>query len=347
MDHIVVEGTVTDTRGRDRAVTLLFALPIDAAGWRWDDDMRQGRIIAGEGEFANTVSVQCGATGTMSLYPLAAIHDDRSGLALALDMAHPAQYRLVYHAGTRQFFIAYDFGLVPETERCPGGAEFRFVFFRFDPRWGFRAALQKLAQVFPEYFRVRSREQGLWMPFTDISTVRGWEDFDFKYHEGNNNVPWDNSHGVLSFRYTEPMTWWMPMEKGRPRTIAEAIATRNQLIRGGKGNQGEMARVSEVAGMTDESGEPSLLFRNEPWCDGAIWSLNPNPALPAAAAVRERHARGSERGDRILERRSQSPLARVGRQGTIGRGVSRFARRICDGQPQLSGATISAFRRCH
>jgi len=45
-----------------------------------------------------------------------------------------------------------------------------------------------------------------------------------------------------------------------------------------------MARVSYVAGMRDASGDPCLLFRNEPWCDGAIWSLNPNPGLPAAAA---------------------------------------------------------------
>ena len=283
-DHVVVEGKVTDTRGQDRAVTLLFALPINAAGWRWDDDIRRGRTIEGTGEYANTVPVQCGATGTMSLYPVAAIHDGRSGLALAIDMAHPAQYRLVCHAGTKQFFIAYDWGIVPDTERFPRAAEFRFVFYRFDPQWGFRAAFQKLRQIFPDYFRVRSRGQGLWMPFTDISTVRGWEDFGFKYHEGDNNVAWDDAHGVLSFRYTEPMTWWMRMENGKPRTMAEALRTRAELVRSGRGNERQMARVSEVAGMLDSGGEPSLLFRNEPWCDGAIWSLNPNPALPAGGA---------------------------------------------------------------
>jgi hypothetical protein len=118
-DHIVVQGRVSDTTGKDRAVTLLFALPIDAAGWKWGDDVRRSRVIQGSGEFANTVVVRCGATGTMSLYPLSAVYDDRSGIALAIDMAQSAQYRLTYHAGTKQLFIAYDFGLVKETNAPP------------------------------------------------------------------------------------------------------------------------------------------------------------------------------------------------------------------------------------
>jgi len=73
----------------------------------------------------------------MPLYPLAAVWNERAGLSLALDMDHPAQYRLVYHAGTRQFFIAYDFGLTKATARFPGSAGFRFVLYRFDPRWAF------------------------------------------------------------------------------------------------------------------------------------------------------------------------------------------------------------------
>ena len=94
-------GQISDTTGQDRAVTLLFALPIDATGWRWGDDIRRSRIIEGNREFSNTVRVGCGATGTMSLYPLAALYNESEGLALAIDMGQPALYRLVYHAGTR------------------------------------------------------------------------------------------------------------------------------------------------------------------------------------------------------------------------------------------------------
>lgn len=281
-DHIVVEGTVTDTTGKDRAVLLLFALPIDARGWIWGDDIRRQRIIEGRGEFANVTAVGCGTTGTLSLYPLAAIHDDQTGIALGLDMGQAAQFRLVYHAGTRQFFIAYDFGLVADTREFPGAAKFRFVLYRFDPAWGFRAAYQKYTEIFPDDFRVRSQKQGIWMPFTDVSTVQGWQDFGFRYHEGNNNVRWDDEHGVLSFRYTEPMTWWMSMKPDLPRTEAEALRVRDELASGQAGNAREMAAVSKAAAMFDETGHPALLFRNEPWANGAVWSLNPNPRLPAS-----------------------------------------------------------------
>ncbi|MGD0536820.1 MAG: hypothetical protein ABSC03_04150 [Verrucomicrobiota bacterium] len=281
-DHLTVTGRVTDTAGRDRAVTLVFALPLDATGWRWGDDIRRSRVIHGQGEFANVISVRSGATGTMSLYPVGAVWNERAGLALALDMAEPAQFRVGYHASTRQLFMAYDFGLVKEAERFPGGADFRFVIYRFEPRWGFRAAFQKLRTIFPDYFAVRSRDQGLWMPFTDVSTVHGWEDFGFRYHEGNNNVPWDDAHGVLSFRYTEPMTWWMAMKPELPRTPAAAFRVREELAAGANAEQRRFAAASRVAAMSDEAGEPGLIFRNEPWCNGAVWSLNPNPHLPGS-----------------------------------------------------------------
>jgi hypothetical protein len=280
-DHLAFEGQITDLTGNDRAVLVAFALPIDARGWRWSDDMRRTRLIEGVGEFANTVVVNSGTTGMQSVYPLGCVHDDRSGIALALDMAWPAQYRLVYHAGTRQFLIAYDFGLAKEATRFPSGARFRFVLYRFDQRWGFRAAFQKLTAVFPEYFVVRSRDQGIWMPFTDVSRVEGWRDFGFRYHEGNNNVRFDDEHAILSFRYTEPMTWWMPMSPELPRDEATALKVRDEIANGPPGTNQRMAEVSRTAGMLDADGHPALLFRNEPWANGAVWSLNPNPFLPA------------------------------------------------------------------
>jgi hypothetical protein len=289
-DHLAVSGRVTDPRHQDRAITLVFALPLDAVGWQWGDDIRRARRIEGTGEFIHQVAVRCGATGTMSLYPLGAVYNDQCGLALALDMAHPAQYRLAYHAGARQLLIAYDFGLAgeggdrdahgPGATRRAGAAEFRFVLYRFEPRWGFRAAFQKLMAIFPDYFAVRSREQGIWMPFTDVSKVEGWQDFGFKYHEGNNNVAFDDGHGILSFRYTEPMTWWMPMSKDVARTLAEAVRVRDELANGPNGQSRRMAQAAQSAGMCDEQGQPCVLFRNEPWCNGAVWSLNPNPHLP-------------------------------------------------------------------
>jgi len=34
-DHLVFQGRLTDLTGKDRAVTLMFAVPVGATGWRW------------------------------------------------------------------------------------------------------------------------------------------------------------------------------------------------------------------------------------------------------------------------------------------------------------------------
>jgi hypothetical protein len=282
-NYLGISGRISDRTGKDRAITLVFALPLEAQGWQWGDDIHRERTIAGERDFANETGARCGATGTMSLYPWAAVHNEKYGLAVGIDLANPAQYRLGYHAGTQQFYAAFDFGLVPETQRFPGSADFRIIIFSFNPAWGFRAAAEKYRGLFPDYFAVRSPDQGIWMPFTDISKVQGWADFGFKYHEGNNNVTFDDAHQILSFRYTEPMTWWMSMASGIPRTPASALAVRDTLAQGQNAEQQRRAQISTFTAMQDETGQPCLLFRDEPWCRGAVWSFNPNPYLPVPA----------------------------------------------------------------
>ena len=157
-------GQITDITGQDRAITLMFALPVDAVGWKWHDDVRHSRVIEEGVEYINGVNVHTGATGMMSLYPLGNISNGRDGLTLAMDMDVPAQYRIAYNSWTKQFFIAYDFGLAKETDRFPGSAPFRFVLYRTDAQWGFRSAAKKLYEIFPDYFVCRSRDQGIWMP---------------------------------------------------------------------------------------------------------------------------------------------------------------------------------------
>ena len=280
-DHLAIAGSVTDTTGRDRAVTLLFALPLDATGWQWGDDVRQSRLIGGSGEFANTTSLRCGANGKMSLYPLAAVWSERTGLALALDMDHPAQYRLVYHAGTRQFFIAYDFGLTKDTARFPSSADFRFVLYRFNPRWGFRAALQKYYDLFPQQFARRVTREGVWMPFTDIAKVPGFEDFGFGFQEGASNVPFDDQHGIASFIYVEPMSHWLAMPRDVPRTYDDALSVLNKDLSGARGKQAaEMAAATLTSGIENAEGRLFLHLEKAPWCDGGVFSLVPIRTFP-------------------------------------------------------------------
>jgi hypothetical protein len=202
-------------------------------------------------------------------------------------MNYAAQNRIAYNAATRQFYIVYDFGLTPEKS----SAEFRFVLYRTNPQWGFRDAVQKLYRIFPDMFAVRpeNRTQGLWMPFSDISQVQGWQDFGFRYREAGNDVAtsasdntlaWDDQHGILTFRYSEPMTWWMPMPPDMPRTYENAVAMLQRIADDPRHPQHNSALAVLSSGFRDESGRYPLVFRNEPWANGAVWSLNVTPQLP-------------------------------------------------------------------
>ena len=118
------------------------------------------------------------------------------------------------------------------------------------------------------------------MPFTDVSTVEGWEDFGFKYHEGINNIPFDDSAGILSFRYTEPSTWWMRMQEEIPRTHEGVMQSLDASLESDNAGTRRSARALQVSGTHDSQERLQYLIRDTPWCNGAVFSLNPSPHLP-------------------------------------------------------------------
>lgn len=271
-DGIRLNGLLRDTTGRDRAVTLMFALPVDARGDQWGKGIHEHQTVS-EGEYSDIVTMGTGATGTLSRYPFAAVYGKDYGLSLGLDFDRPCQYRLAYNADTQQFFASFDLALVPDTRAWPSAAPFGLTVTSFDPAWGFRAAAQRYYELFPEAFVCRSPEQGIWMPFAKISQVQGFEDFGFKYKEGNNETVWDDEHGILTFRYTEPSTWWMPMPADMPRTYEAAMAEARRLAEAGN----IKAKALLTSGLFDAQGRYVMLFRDTPWCNGAVFS---NSCLP-------------------------------------------------------------------
>ena len=263
--------TLSAASGKDRAVTLLYVIPIGGDTCSWLHDPRSSVDVEAGREYLNADSFSAGATGRLSRYPLAAVEAKGQGVALGIDMACPAFFRAGYSAVTRELFIAYDIGLAPEKP----SAHVRFCKFMFNPQWGFRAALDGYSRIFEESYRRRTTEQGLWMPFAKISDVNDWQDFGFAFKEGTNETGWDDRHGILTFRYTEPMTWWMSMPKDAPRTIEAALAQARDMSRRGNPE----ARALETSGFHDEAGLFSAQLLDTPWCNGAVWSINSMPAI--------------------------------------------------------------------
>jgi hypothetical protein len=114
------------------------------------------------------------------------------------------------------------------------------------------------------------------MPFARISQIKGWEDFGFRFKEGNEETAWDDAHGLITFRYTEPLTWWMPMSQQMPRTIEAALIEARRLADAGR----RPARALFTSGYHDGDGKYVARFIEAPWNRGAVWSMNSMPGVP-------------------------------------------------------------------
>jgi len=269
---IFFDVTVSETTGKDRAITLIYTVPVGGGDCRWLEDLRRSFAVEGDREYVNASSFGAGANGRLSRYPFGAVSVGGRGIGLGIDMGRPAFFRCGYNAGTKELFLAYDIGLAAEKPT----ARLRFCRFEFDPKWGFRSALARYYELYPGHFRRRIGEQGLWMPFAKISEVKGWRDFDFAFKEGTNETKWDDEHGIITFRYTEPMTWWMRMPKEMPRTVSAAAAEARRLAE----EKGDIrAKAFLSSGYHDEAGRFPARLRDTPWCDGAVWSINSMPGV--------------------------------------------------------------------
>jgi uncharacterized repeat protein (TIGR01451 family) len=229
-DRITIHAEVTDTSVSTRALTLYFALPISATeDWTWGDDIRTSRTISGMLEFANFSEHQgIGANGYLSKYPWASLSGPPGGIALGVPLDSPRTMRLIYNPATHQFYAAFDLGLSPHTDEFPSRAWVDLVLYHFDDKWrygdawGFRAATQGYHERFREAFArtIPCEQEGIWVAFSELEPITAVEDFGIAFHELGrlDQVPVDDEHGILSFRYlAEPWSQWLPINR-RPLT---------------------------------------------------------------------------------------------------------------------------------
>jgi hypothetical protein len=267
--------TLTEATGRDRALTLVYTLPLAAGGLTWFHDPRRAVPLDGaKGEVVNATRHPVGANGLLSRYPFGAVATGGQGLAVGIDPATPVYYRVGCQPQTRELYLACDLGLAAEKPV----ASFRFCVFAFDADGGFRAALARYYELYPEAFATRIREQGVWMPFAAVSKVDGWQDFGFRFKEGDGETAWDDAHGLLTFRYTEPMTWWMALKGEGLRTLARGVEEARRLAAAGD----RAAQAWAASAFEDEKGRVPGRVLDTPWCNGVVWSMNSAPGVAGA-----------------------------------------------------------------
>ena len=265
----------------DKFVTVYYLERFNGAQPVWWDDIRNSRS-ATSGEYDNVIQVSVGATGTMSLYPFGCVTGSDQGEALAVPpQIGPRIDRIIYNSNLHLLYAAFDLALTGQGDEAKHDrAIVELMKYPVSSEWAFRDAAAEYYAAFPDACTVRAHNKGIWMPFTDPSTVAGTADFQFGYHEGDNSVPYDRSHGIASFRYIEPMSFWMGMAPSVPRTYAAAIAELKQLAaRSPDPKTRQQAEAVLTSGSEDRAGLYNISFRNTPWCDGAVFTLDPNPHI--------------------------------------------------------------------
>jgi len=270
-----LDTQVRDTTGRDRAISVYWVLPLPGADWIWCRDPRRAEPLDAEATAASFRNLGAGANGQASWYPFAAVARDRSGLAIGAPLGEPRLARFACDGPRRVLYAAFDLGLSPATGKFPSQASCSALLFTFAPEWRFRAALERYYQLNPEAFARRVRRQGIWMPFQDIASVRGWEDFGFQFQEGAPNPAFDDAHGIDSFPYIEPMSHWLALDASTPREPQAALRRLDELA--ARRDPQALATLSSL--LHGPNGSLAMSFENAPWCNGALFLLNPDPDL--------------------------------------------------------------------
>jgi len=284
-DRVEVTGAVADTSGKDRCITVYFALPLKLDRAVWWDDVAQKRQVKGGAEYGNWANIGVGANGFMSKYPWSAITTESDGLSLCVPMDKPQVMRMGISAGLT--YIAFDLGLSAKAKKTPSRGAFAFGLYRHDPAWGFRSAAQRYYDMFPEYFTKRVKSEGIWLITRRIKAIRDPEDFHFKFHEtGSRNDPAGAKLGILSFRYTEPWRWRQRYSKKRGEGTPEQRSREGSLAILEKKLSSDNATIrrhswaAKGAVCHDESGKPVLYIEDAPWGTCALFVCNADPNLP-------------------------------------------------------------------
>ena len=284
-ERITVTGTVADTTGRDRCVSVYFALPLNLDAAVWWRDVSVKRDVKPGLQYGNWTNLGVGANAFASKYPWCAVTTPSEGLSLYVPMDRPQVMRMGVSAGLT--YIVFDLGLSAKAARMRSKASFEFGLYRHDPAWGFRSAAQRYYDMFAQWFTKRVQSEGIWLITRSIKAIRGPEDFHLKFHETGARVdPGGVPLGIQSFRYTEPWRWRQRYGRERgagtpeQRTREGSLAELEKRLESTDASVRRHSWAVKGAVCHDEQGRPVVYTEDAPWGTSALFVCNANPALP-------------------------------------------------------------------
>ena len=144
--YVLVSGHVENLKANDRGIVLSYRIALPG------DDVWFGN------ELNDPVKVgDCETEG--SVYPVASLCGAEVGVAMAIPPWSPCEFGMA--AGSQGLTTRLYLGTSAATENFPNRAAFAFVVYPVDAQWGFRSAISKYYDFFPDYYQVRTKSDGL------------------------------------------------------------------------------------------------------------------------------------------------------------------------------------------
>jgi len=301
-DAVELTCTVSAEPPQDRALVVRVALPLQAAGWTWWDDAVRRRPIAADQRY--TYVLNWGGLRQVSTYPYCAVTGPGVGVSMAVPLHEPRVWRLAYDGPRQALEAEFDLGLSPDAAKSPARADFRLLVYAHDPAWGFRAAIERYYELFPQYAERRVEAAGIWLlSFKPASMACPW-DWGLKFDEGaQQRAGYDRAHDILPFVYTE--CWGIyegfgnqPPPDGKDRYgrnvyLLTAEAMRQAIVDKlqappeqkfwGPVTRREAAQAEINSAIEDQNGRWIWSHYTQTWSKGNFLSnvcLNPDPDLP-------------------------------------------------------------------
>ncbi len=189
-DRIDIEVDLEDKLGVDRALDVVFKLPLAVAGWKWWEDINHGRAVS------------AGTPVKSGIYPWATLTspDGSVGLTLAIPPRQPCVFTFHCEPADRLFYVRVPLALTPVSKQ-PGRTVLAFALFGTDGKWGFRDAARRYYAAFPKAFRRLAGKEGGWLFACPTGKLENPQDYAY-----NEATSWqiDETLGILTCPYRIP-----------------------------------------------------------------------------------------------------------------------------------------------
>lgn len=276
-EYIRVDGTLKNLTAGERAIALTYTIPLAGRGFRFSPSLNE------------SVKIGKDASGSGTVFPIAAMTGAKSGVAMAIPPDAPCMFRMIGSADGLS--VRMYLGMSPLTKAFPNSARFSFVIYPCDPKWGFRDALRRYYAAFPAYYTHHGKGDGLWL----FQSTNPPNLSDFLYNETWPNPKFvdilarDDQAGILSFPYiivgqreikhlkSLPASYEQAMAEYEQWSPARAPGTKESIAAGG---DEFLKNEVESSAIRDKAGNYQVNIRNTDWgANSVTFIMNPNPAL--------------------------------------------------------------------